>query len=54
MDKKKLIISSNNLHKISEIKDILGSHFEVLPKSSIPNAPEIEETGHLPESFSRF
>ncbi len=46
MDKKKLIISSNNSHKIREIKEILGYHFEVLPKSSISNAPEVEETGH--------
>ena len=24
----KLVIASNNFHKIEEIKDILGSHFE--------------------------
>lgn len=46
MHKKKLIISSNNIHKIREIKEILGEYFEILPKSSILGAPEIEETGH--------
>ena len=26
----KLVIASNNFHKIDEIKDILGSHFEII------------------------
>lgn len=43
--KRKLIISSDNKHKIHEIENILGDFFEVFPKHSLENPPDIEETG---------
>jgi len=40
-----LVISSNNQHKIKEIQNIFGDHFNLLAKNSVQNAPEFEETG---------
>lgn len=41
----RLLVSTRNAHKISEIREILGSAFEVADLSAIPDMPEVEETG---------
>ena len=45
----KLVIASNNFHKIEEIKDILGSHFESIQSMreahiELDERPVIEQT----------
>jgi XTP/dITP diphosphohydrolase len=43
---KKLILATNNIHKISEIQAILtGIKVEILSARDFPDFPEIEETG---------
>ncbi len=41
----RLLVSTRNAHKVSEIRAILGENFEVLDLSAAPKVPEIEETG---------
>lgn len=41
----RLIIATRNRHKTEEIRYILGHHFEILDATSLPDLPEIEETG---------
>jgi XTP/dITP diphosphohydrolase len=41
----KLIIATRNAHKTEEIRQILGYCFEISDVTSIPELPEIEETG---------
>lgn len=43
--KKTLLVSTRNAHKVSEIREILGSGFEVLDLSSIAGVGEVDETG---------
>ncbi len=40
-----LLVSTRNVHKLREIKMILGSSFQVSDLSAVKNAPEIAETG---------
>jgi len=40
-----LLLSTRNAHKLQEVRAILGSAFEVAGLESIPNFPEVEETG---------
>ena len=40
-----MLISTRNAHKVSEIRAILGPGFDVRDLSSIPDFPEVEETG---------
>jgi XTP/dITP diphosphohydrolase len=40
-----LLVSTRNIHKLREIKTILGSSFEVSDLSTVKDAPEIAETG---------
>lgn len=42
---KTLLVSTRNAHKVAEIREILGSAFEVLDLSSIAGVGEVEETG---------
>lgn len=41
----KLILATRNANKTEEIRQILGHKFEVSDVTSIPDLPEIEETG---------
>jgi XTP/dITP diphosphohydrolase len=41
----RLIIATRNAHKTAEIRAMIGDRFEVLDVSSLPECPEIEETG---------
>jgi len=43
---RRLVVSTRNLHKIDEIRDILGSEFEVLDLSAVSGVGEVEETGN--------
>ncbi len=40
-----LLVSTRNTHKLAEIRQILGTCFEVLDLSAIPGLGEVEETG---------
>jgi len=42
---KTLLVSTRNAHKVAEIREILGSGFEVLDLSTISGMGEVEETG---------
>ena len=42
---KPLLVSTRNAHKVAEIREILGSAFEVLDLSTISGVGEVEETG---------
>lgn len=42
---KTLLVSTRNAHKVAEIREILGSAFEVLDLSAITGLGEVEETG---------
>ena len=42
---KTLLVSTRNAHKVAEIREILGSTFEVLDLSTISGVGEVEETG---------
>jgi XTP/dITP diphosphohydrolase len=42
---KTLLVSTRNAHKVGEIREILGSTFEVLDLSTIAVVGEVEETG---------
>ena len=42
---KKLLVASNNAHKLKEIKQILGDRFEVLSLKDVGLEIEVEETG---------
>jgi XTP/dITP diphosphohydrolase len=43
---KKLILATNNIHKISELTAILsGLNLEILSAKNFPDFPEVEETG---------
>ncbi len=41
----RLLVSTRNAHKIVEIRQILGSGFEVFDLSLVPDMPEVEENG---------
>jgi XTP/dITP diphosphohydrolase len=42
----KLVLATNNLHKIREIKEILSDlDVEIITRDSYPDFPEVEETG---------
>lgn len=43
--RRKLLVSTRNAHKVSEIREILGADFDVLDLSAIPAVGEVEETG---------
>ena len=45
MSTHRLLVSTRNAHKITEIRDILGPSFEVVDLMAIPDMPEVEETG---------
>lgn len=45
----KLVFATNNQHKISEVRDILGEHFEILSLSEIGCNDEIPETAETLE-----
>lgn len=45
MSTHRLLVSTRNAHKITEIRDILGPTFEVADLTAIPDMPEVEETG---------
>lgn len=45
MDKMKIVFATNNEHKLSEIRSILGESFEVLSLSDIGCHDDIPETG---------
>lgn len=49
---KKLVVASANEHKIKEIKDILGSEFEIVPMHEIGFVADVEETGETFEENS--
>jgi len=40
----RLLVSTRNAHKVSEIRAILGENFEVLDLSAAPQVPTVEET----------
>jgi XTP/dITP diphosphohydrolase len=40
-----LVVATRNAHKVREISEILCGSFDVRDLTSIPDAPEIEETG---------
>ena len=42
---RRLLVSTRNLHKVGEIREILGSEFEVLDLSTLSGVGEVEETG---------
>lgn len=42
---RRLLVSTRNAHKVSEIREILGTDFDVLDLSGIPAVGEVEETG---------
>ena len=42
---KKLLVASNNAHKLKEIRQILGDRFEVLSLSDVGLSVDVEETG---------
>ena len=48
----KLIIATNNSHKLSEIRNILGKNAEVLSLKDINMTAEIEENGTTLEENS--
>ena len=49
----KLLIASNNLHKIKEISEILsGLEIKILSLKDFPDFPEVEETGNTLEENS--
>lgn len=41
----RLLVSTRNAHKVSEIRAILGPDFEISDLSIVPAMPEVEETG---------
>ncbi|MFT3990987.1 MAG: RdgB/HAM1 family non-canonical purine NTP pyrophosphatase [Luteolibacter sp.] len=41
----RLVIATRNAHKTSEIRAMIGNHFEVVDATGFPDFPEIEETG---------
>jgi XTP/dITP diphosphohydrolase len=41
----RLLVSTRNAHKIGEIRAILGPSFEVSDLSTLPDLPEVKETG---------
>jgi XTP/dITP diphosphohydrolase len=41
----RLLVSTRNAHKVTEIRAILGTHFDVSDLSSLPAFGEVEETG---------
>ena len=45
----KLVFATNNQHKISEVRDILGQHFEILSLSEIGCNEDIPETAETLE-----
>lgn len=45
----KLVFATNNQHKISEVRDILGKHFEILSLSEIGCNEDIPETAETLE-----
>ena len=50
----KLIIATNNSHKLSEIRNILGKNAEVLSLKDINMTAEIEENGTTLEENSEI
>lgn len=43
--KPRLILATRNAHKTAEIRDMIGTNFEVVDVTAFPDLPEIEETG---------
>jgi XTP/dITP diphosphohydrolase len=41
----RLVIATRNAHKTAEIRAMIGDRFDVLDVTSLPQLPEIEETG---------
>ena len=41
----RLLVSTRNAHKVGEIRAILGPSFEVSDLSTLPDMPEVDETG---------
>ncbi len=48
-EKKKIVFATNNKHKLSEIREIMGSKYEVLSLNDINCYEEIEETSETIE-----
>lgn len=42
---RRLLVSTRNLHKVAEIREILGREFDVLDLSAVSGVGEVEETG---------
>jgi len=42
---RRLLVSTRNAHKVGEIREILGSEFDVLDLSTLSGVGEVEETG---------
>lgn len=42
----KLVFATNNTHKLREIKEIVGDHFEIIRPADLGITEEIPETGH--------
>jgi XTP/dITP diphosphohydrolase len=41
----RLLVSTRNTHKVTEIRTILGPDFEVFDLTQFPDMPDVEETG---------
>jgi XTP/dITP diphosphohydrolase len=51
----KLVLATNNIHKIREIKDLLtGLQVEIMTKDAFPGFPDVEEIGSTLESNARL
>lgn len=46
MDKKKLVFATNNAHKLSEVRAILKSHFEIVSLAELDCYDDIPETAN--------
>src|SRR5688572_21376607 len=42
---KQLLIATTNPGKLREMREFIGSHFELLSLNDLPGAPEVEEVG---------
>lgn len=45
MNRQRLLVSTRNAHKVTEIAAILGDAFDVSDLSAAPGVPEVEESG---------
>jgi XTP/dITP diphosphohydrolase len=51
----KLVLATNNIHKIKEIRDLLaGLQVEILTKEAFPGFPDVEEIGSTLENNARL